>query len=89
VRHVTGSAAVSLRPVGDREADGWFERVEVEFVEATGAVVRELERRVRPVRGFSSFRGQRNWPGLWSFSRTGEQVGYESWVERPANGDRC
>ena len=38
--------------------------------------------RVRPVRGFASFRGQRNWPGWWWFSRTGEHVGYESWVER-------
>ena len=35
-----------------------------------------------PVRGFASFRGQRNWPGWWWFSRTGVHVGYESWVER-------
>ena len=35
-----------------------------------------------PVRGFASFRGQRNWPGWWWFSRTGEHVGYESWAER-------
>ncbi|HEV3289873.1 MAG TPA: TnsA-like heteromeric transposase endonuclease subunit [Streptosporangiaceae bacterium] len=38
--------------------------------------------RVSPVRGFASFRGQRNWPGWWWFSRTGEHVGYESWAER-------
>ena len=38
--------------------------------------------RVAPVRGVASFRGQRNWPGLWWFSRTGEHVGYESWLER-------
>jgi hypothetical protein len=38
--------------------------------------------RVSPVRGFASFRGQRNWPGWWWFSRSGEHVGYESWVER-------
>jgi hypothetical protein len=37
---------------------------------------------VSPVRGFASFRGQRNWPGWWWFSRTAEHVGYESWVER-------
>ena len=80
---------MSSGPVGDSEADAWFERVEVEFVETTGARrARLLEgwnvafERVRPVRGFSSFRGQRNWPGLWWFSRTGEHVGYESWVER-------
>lgn len=35
-----------------------------------------------PVRGFASYRGQRNWPGSWWFSRTGTHVGYESWVER-------
>jgi hypothetical protein len=34
------------------------------------------------VRGFASFRGQRNWPGRWWFSRTAKHVGYESWVER-------
>jgi hypothetical protein len=38
--------------------------------------------RMSPVRGFASFRGQRNWPGWWWFSRTGEHVGHESWVER-------
>src|SRR6266851_2287821 len=38
--------------------------------------------RVSPVRGFCSFRGQRNRPGLWWFSSTGEQVGHESWLER-------
>ena len=38
--------------------------------------------RAGPVRGFASFRGQRNWPGWWWFSRTAEHVGYESWVER-------
>jgi hypothetical protein len=35
-----------------------------------------------PVRGFASFRGQRNRPGWWWFSRTGVHVGYESWAER-------
>lgn len=37
---------------------------------------------VTPVRGFATYRGQRNWPGAWWFSRTGRHVGYESWVER-------
>jgi hypothetical protein len=37
---------------------------------------------VSPVRGFASFRGQRNFPGLWWFATTGEHVGYESWLER-------
>lgn len=35
-----------------------------------------------PVRGFASFRGQSNFPGLWWFSTTREHVGYESWLER-------
>jgi hypothetical protein len=64
--------------------------VEVEYVDP----VRGLERkplaacwttrfeRMCPVRGFASFRGQRNFPGWWWFSRTGELVGYESWAER-------
>jgi hypothetical protein len=38
--------------------------------------------RMSPVRAFASFRGQRNWPGWWWFSRTGTHVVYESWVER-------
>lgn len=35
-----------------------------------------------PVRDFPSYRGQRNFPGLWWFSRTGVHVGHESWLER-------
>lgn len=35
-----------------------------------------------PVRDFPSYRGQRNFPGLWWFSRTGVHVGHESWFER-------
>lgn len=65
--------------------------VEVEFAGLDG-VRREPLRdcwgvrfeRVGPVRRFPSFRGQRNWPGLWWFATTGEHVGYESWVERDA-----
>src|SRR5260370_8765076 len=74
------------------QAGGSLERggVEVEYVDP----VRGRERkplaacwptrfdRMRPVRGFASFRGQRNFPGWWWFSRTGELVGYESWAER-------
>lgn len=65
-------------------------RPERTFVDAGGRVRREpLSRcwdeafeRVAPVRSFPSFRGQRNWPGLWWFARTGELVGHESWLER-------
>lgn len=33
-------------------------------------------------RSFPSFKGQKNFPGLWWSATTGEHVGYESWVER-------
>jgi hypothetical protein len=64
--------------------------VEVEFIDADGTRRRELLsgcwnvafERVAPVRGFASFRGQRNRPGLWWFATTGEHVGHESWLER-------
>jgi len=64
--------------------------VEAEFVGADGVMRREplsgcwnlAFERVAPVRGFASFRGQRNRPGLWWFATTGEHVGHESWLER-------
>lgn len=34
------------------------------------------------VRSFPSYRGQRNWPGLWWSATMGRHVGYESWLER-------
>jgi hypothetical protein len=37
---------------------------------------------VAPVRSFTSYRGQRNWPGLWWSATMGCHVGYESWLER-------
>lgn len=37
---------------------------------------------VTPARSFPSFKGQRNWPGLWWSATTGHHVGYESWLER-------
>ena len=64
--------------------------VEVEYVDPVRGRERGLLsacwhlgfERMSPVRGFASFRGQRNFPGWWWFSRTGELVGYESWAER-------
>lgn len=37
---------------------------------------------VAPVRTFASYKGQRNFPGLWWSSTVGGHVGYESWLER-------
>jgi hypothetical protein len=37
---------------------------------------------VPPVRDFPSFKGQRNFPGLYFAACTGRHVGYESWLER-------
>lgn len=63
---------------------------EARFVEAGG-----VERRLpleqlatvaleygRPVRSFPSYKGQRNYPGLYWSATMGGHVGYESWVER-------
>ncbi|CAM4366847.1 TnsA-like heteromeric transposase endonuclease subunit [Nocardia ninae] len=38
--------------------------------------------RVEPARRFPSFRGQKNFSGLWWSATTGSHIGYESWVER-------
>jgi hypothetical protein len=35
-----------------------------------------------PVRSFPSYRGQRNFPGLWWSATSGAHVGFESWLER-------
>ena len=37
---------------------------------------------VAPVRSFPSYRGQRNFPGLWWSATSGRHVGFESWLER-------
>ena len=81
---MAGEGSAGWQPAG--AAGG----VEVEFAGGDGVVRREplggswnlAFERVVPVRGFASFRGQRNRPGLWWFSRTGEHVGHESWLER-------
>jgi hypothetical protein len=73
-----------------RQPAGAAAGVEVEFIDADGTPRREplsgcwnvAFERVAPVRGFASFRGQRNRPGLWWFATTGEHVGHESWLER-------
>jgi hypothetical protein len=65
-------------------------RFEVAWLDADGAwrraglaeVATVAFEEASPVRGFASFRGQRNFPGLWWLATTGEHVGYESWLER-------
>jgi hypothetical protein len=44
-------------------------------------VVRVVES-CQPVRGFPSYKGQRNHVGHWWTATTGDLVGYESWLER-------
>ncbi|MDV6979879.1 TnsA-like heteromeric transposase endonuclease subunit [Mycobacterium intracellulare] len=64
--------------------------VDVEFDTRDGLTLLPLERcaafpfelQGSPVRSFPSFRGQRNFPGLWWFATTGTHVGHESWTER-------
>jgi hypothetical protein len=47
----------------------------------------------RPVRSFPSYKGQRNFPGLWWSATMGRHVGFESWLERdhamPLDFDPC
>ena len=89
-RDGSGDGAGGLPLTGAGAPDAVAEVAEAEFVDVDGMARREpLSRcwnvafeRVRPVRGFPSFRGQRNRPGLWWFATTGEHVGHESWLER-------
>ncbi len=63
---------------------------EVVFIDETGSQRRQplsacwdvRFERVTPSRSFPSFKGQKNFPGLWWSATTGAHVGYESWVER-------
>lgn len=64
--------------------------VELEFDTGEGSLCLPLDRCVAfpfeldclPVRDFPSYRGQRNFPGLWWFSHTAVYAGHESWLER-------
>ncbi len=54
-----------------------------DLVETTlAAVDAELVVRGRPVRGFPTYAGQANYPGLFWSATTGSHVGYESLLER-------
>ena len=63
---------------------------EVEFVESIGDIRKGLLaelwstsfERVRPVRSFPSFRGQKSFPGLYYAATMDAHVGFESWAER-------
>ncbi|MCO6004031.1 TnsA-like heteromeric transposase endonuclease subunit [Actinoallomurus purpureus] len=63
---------------------------EVTFVDEAGREQREpLERAWsvpfeygRPVRALRSFKGQKNFTGVWFAASVGRHVGFESWVER-------
>jgi hypothetical protein len=68
----------------------WVAGLEVRFLDQGGVeCCRPLPlvwdvpfERMCPVREFVSYQGQSNFPGLWWFSRAGDHVGYESWLER-------
>ena len=63
---------------------------ELEFTDEAGDVHRGLVaalwstgfERVRPVRSFPSYRGQKNFSGLYYAATMDAHVGFESWVER-------
>ena len=75
------TSAVSAGP-------GVASAVDLEFNTREGCTRQSLDRCAAtrfeldcsPVRNFPSFRGQRNFPGLWWFATTGAHVGHESWV---------
>lgn len=69
---------------------GLVEQFEVGYVDADGGQQRlplseawsmRFES-CRPVRGFASYKGQRNHVGQWWTATTGALVGFESWLER-------
>ncbi len=79
---VRGTPAVP----GDGQTDGF----EISWVEPDGGVRRRplveagavAFEGMLPVREFSSYRGQRHFPGLYWAATTGRHVGFESWLER-------
>ena len=75
------AAAAEVLPATD-----WMIRYrEVEGCERQGPLSRCWGVRfedVEPVRAFPSYRGQRNFPGLWWAATMGGHVGFESWLER-------
>ena len=85
---MAGAGVTSVARVGAPSV-GWSPFA-MEFVGDDGRVRREplVECAVVPlefaaaVRSFPSYRGQRNWPGLWWSATMGAHVGYESWLER-------
>lgn len=64
--------------------------VEIAYVDACGVERRDgaerstgvLFEEAAPYRSFPSFKGQRNYPGLWWSATSGRHVGFESWLER-------
>jgi len=79
---VGAALAVSAGPVGDDFCVRFIDVDAVEQMAPLPAAWGVRFERVRPVREFVSFRGQRNFPGLWWSATTGAHVGYESWLER-------
>ena len=58
------------------------------FAERQGALTACWNTRfedVPPVRSFPSYKGQRNFPGLYFAACMGRHVGFESWLERDLN----
>jgi hypothetical protein len=66
------------------------ERVSVQAVDAdgceAGGLLEDLAgaafEHSRPIRSIPSYRGQRNFPGLYFAACSGRHVGFESWLER-------
>jgi hypothetical protein len=78
LRVVPGETASLIQDfeLGFVDSDGAEQRVPLS--EATGIRLEDC----LPVRSFPSFKGQRNFPGLWWSATMGRHVGFESWLER-------
>jgi hypothetical protein len=68
-------------PVGDI-AVGWIDAGGQRKSDGLESVAEFAFEDVLPAREFLSYRGQWQFPGLWSLETTGRHVGYESCLER-------
>ncbi len=78
----TVSAGTAHRAVSDGFVLRYVDASGLERQESLEVVADVGFERCRPVREFPSYRGQRNWPGLWWSATMGAHVGFESWLER-------
>lgn len=84
IEEVAAVVARSPEVVVAGPVECWLTYVDCDGVEATARVpVGSVDfATALPARSFPSYRGQRNFPGLYFAACTGRHVGFESWLER-------